>query len=126
LDVDAPSELNLLKTYFNTRHIFGRIDEIRRSSRGHGYHIIVRHTNLNFRQILRLRHLLNDDEQRLKFDAEADKKPKSILFRVKNGCQVELLDERDLIRLPFWVVRGVEKRWKKRRKFGEQFSSCRR
>jgi hypothetical protein len=106
----------LLKTYFNTRHIFGRIDEIRRSSRGHGFHIIVRNTGLNFQQILTLRHLLNDDEQRLKFDSEINQKPKSILFRKKNGREVEPLDERDLIRLPFWVSRGVEKYWRKRKK----------
>jgi hypothetical protein len=116
LDVDAPSELNLLKTYFNVKAIFGRIDEIRRSSRGHGYHIIVRHTNLNFRQILRLRHLLNDDEQRLKFDEEADMKPKNLMFRSKDGYEVQVLDERNLIALPFWVSRGVEKHWKRKKK----------
>jgi len=67
--------------------IFGRGEEprIRLSSSGRGVHLKVHGLKLGFWTIILLRRLLGDDRMRIRFDIRRHKKPKQILFTVKNG-----------------------------------------
>lgn len=109
LDLDWPAEWKLLAAYFNCKNIFGRVDEIRRSSRGHGYHLIIRGLPMTYIQSLKFRAWLGDCETRLKYDSDlSSHKPKQILFCNKDKGHVQPIDERNLLALPFWskIPRG--------------------
>lgn len=104
VDKDLPcSELEILRTYFNMKHVCG-VDEIRRSS-GNGFHFIKRGLPISYDGSLAIRALLGECETRLRFDGEKNFKPKQILWRSKiiNGKRQEArtITERDLLLLPW-------------------------
>jgi len=117
LDLDAPTELGLLKAFYNLQR-FGEV-ELRESSGGHGgYHMICRGLPISYEDSLRIRETLGDDSMRLRFDEEKNHKPKSILWRAKviNGKRHEArtITERDLLSLPFLSkIHGGWYKWKR-------------
>ena len=111
VDLDSPSQLKLLKVYYNLRR-FGDV-EIRRSAGGQGYHLLVYNLSITYDDSLKIRAMLGECETRLKFDSEKNLKMKQILWRAKviDGKRYEArtIDERDLLVLPWFsrVPRGV-------------------
>lgn len=111
LDLDEPSELKLLKAYYNLRQ-FGNV-EVRRSSSGRGYHMIVRGLPISYDASLLIRAMLGECKTRLRFDSEKNMKPKQILWSAKTTKgrrhEVRRIMERDLLAQPFFsrVPRSV-------------------
>jgi len=102
VDLDCPSQFQLLKTYFNMRQM--GIVEIAESSGGKGYHLIVSGLPLPFTKTLDIRLWLGDDAQRVKFDMQhlSQSKPKQILFTKKGKKHIRWIDEKTLLAKPFW------------------------
>lgn len=100
LDIDGKDEKTRLKVAEIMRALrqqFERHDiEVYATKRG--FHFIVYDTGLTFDQILELRNILGDDQNRIKLDRELFEKPKQVLFTEKNGHQ-RILIEWD------WVIR---------------------
>lgn len=100
VDLDNPSQLQLLKTYFNMKQL-GEV-EVCISSSGKGYHLIVSGLPLTFQKALELRRLLTDDNNRIWFDEYGHKnKPKQVLFTKKGKRKIEWIDEKAILALPF-------------------------
>lgn len=104
LDLDEPSQLKLLKAYYNLRR-FGNV-EIRRSASGRGYHMIVRGLQISYEDSLTIRAMLGECETRLRFDSEKNKKMKQILWSAKETkgrrYEARAITERDLLSQPFF------------------------
>ena len=102
VDLDYPSQLQLLKTYFNMKTM--GIVEIAESSGGKGYHLIVSGLPLSFQQAIEIRRWLGDDQQRIKFDLQHknQSKPKQILFTKKGKKRIRWLTEKNILALPFY------------------------
>ncbi|MHA1721775.1 MAG: hypothetical protein ACTSXW_01735 [Candidatus Baldrarchaeia archaeon] len=80
VDKDYPSDLELLKTYFNMKFFTGKEPEVRISKSGRGYHFIVRGLRISFETSLHLRRFLGDDETRVLLDEIGYGKPRQVLF----------------------------------------------
>ena len=52
MDLDYPSEIKKLSSYFNMKHICG-VDEIHVSAGGHGLHYIKRGLDITYEEALR-------------------------------------------------------------------------
>jgi len=111
VDLDSPSELKLLATYFNMKGLNGNIN-VRRSAGGEGYHLIVRGLPITFETSLLLRRLFGDDQVRISFDEEDSEKPKQVLYRKKGKKVITPLDERNILALPFFSKLRPEKWFK--------------
>ena len=127
LDLDTPGQLEILTKYYSMKHICG-VDEIRVSSGGNGLHFIKRGLEITYEQSLTIRATLGECSTRLEFDSDVDSlKPKSILWKSKNGKRMQFVEfpeiklvdgevvleggnghmartilERDLLALPFY------------------------
>jgi hypothetical protein len=105
VDLDNPSELQLLKTYFNCKR-YG-IVEVCISSGGKGYHMIVSGLKLTLKQVIELRRTLGDDENRIFFDEMGlTYKPKQVLFTGKGKNRITWIDEKNILALPWWSQHG--------------------
>ena len=105
LDIDHHNELRRLMQYFNMKHICG-VDEIRVSSSGRGLHLIKRGLNISYEDSLKIRDMLGECENRLKFDEEKNHKMKQILWRSKKTedgktQEARVISEREILALPF-------------------------
>jgi len=80
VDKDYPSDVELLKTYFNMKYFMGREPEVRVSKSGKGYHFIVRRLRISFETSLHLRQFFGDDETRVFLDEIGYGKPRQVLF----------------------------------------------
>lgn len=93
LDIDGKDEKTRMKVrdiMWTLRQQFEKHDiEVYATERG--YHFVVYDTGLSFEQVLELRNILGDDENRVKLDKELFKKPKQVLFTEKNGHQRTLI-----------------------------------
>ena len=102
MDLDFPSELQRLSTYFNLKR-FGDV-EVRKSSTGKGNHMIVRGIPITYEDSLRIRAMLGECPNRLRFDSEDNHKPKQILWceKIVDGIShyVQPLTERNILALP--------------------------
>lgn len=102
MDLDFPSQLKLLSTYFNLRQ-FGMV-EVRVSASGMGYHMIVRGLNITYEDSLRIRAMLGECRTRLRFDSEENHKMKQILWDQKvvneRVYEARTITEADLLVLP--------------------------
>lgn len=100
VDLDYPSQFQLLKTYFNMKQL-GCV-EICESSGGKGYHLIVNGLPITPQQSIELRRWLGDDQNRIHFDEHTHKhKPKQILFTKKENRKIRWIDEKNLTAQPF-------------------------
>ena len=119
LDLDKPSQLRLLMSYFNLKHLFGRV-HVERSPTGKGYHLLVTGLPPDRELNYVIRCWLKDDPNRIRFDQETVHKPKEILFQVKwvrgKRCEAVPLDERHLLALPF--ASRIPRGWYRRRNCG--------
>ena len=67
VDLDKPSQLQLLKSYFNAKHFFPH-SRIEVTETGHGNHIRIHHKCPSIEKNLDIRRNLGDDPNRLMFD----------------------------------------------------------
>jgi len=100
IDLDEPSQFQLLKTYFNLKRL-GLEMEIETSARK-GWHFIIYGIPLSQEQVLELRRLHGDDLNRILFDEKPYPKPKQILWTKKGKAQVQPKTEKDLLSEPFY------------------------
>lgn len=66
IDLDYPTDFELLKTYYNMRHFFGNV-RFRKSSRK-GYHFVSEVDSITHEEVLTLRTALGDDLNRIMMD----------------------------------------------------------
>jgi len=83
VDIDG-GVLNLLKAFFTMKYYFGNC-YVRRSPSGRGWHLMSFTPIKDFDKILQIRRALGDDEARIHFDEKRLKKPKQVLWTVKDG-----------------------------------------
>lgn len=112
VDLDEPSELQLLKAYFNLRY-YCPVVNIERSPNLKGYHLEGWEVRNRAEEDV-LRRMCGDDPHRLRFDEESPLKPKRILFnrkvtwgalgRRRTGRAWEL-DVRNVLALPWKLWR---------------------
>lgn len=84
-DLDNPSYLKVLTSYYNLWFITKKKPQIRKSASGKGFHIRVFGSKLPVEEILQIRESLGDDELRIRFDREKESEPFDVLFSMKNG-----------------------------------------
>jgi len=80
VDKDYPSDVELLKTYYNMKYFMGKEPEVRVSKSGQGYHFIVRRLRISFETSLHLRRFFGDDGTRVFLDEIGYGKPRQVLF----------------------------------------------
>jgi len=85
IDLDNPSWLRVVSTYFNLWYMTGVRPQIRRSASGEGFHIKTHGFNGSFDNMIKIRELLGDDELRVRFDTEKVAEPTQVLFTMKNN-----------------------------------------
>lgn len=107
IDVDNPHNLNALCSYLKAKYYLGKI-EIKESKSGYGFHLIQRGLNIKPEATLILRSIIGDDKVRLLLDSIHSGKPRQVLFNEKHK-----LDEKNILNLPFKVV----KTWRKKKRF---------
>jgi len=93
IDLDNPSQFELLKAYFNARLLGG----VRLYRTEHGYHLKV-----NVPTSIEHRMGLGDDKRRIYLSELRG--GDDVLFDVKNGRRVEELDDDWILREPFWYM----------------------
>jgi len=114
VDLDSPSQFQLLKTYFNTRYMFPDKEiEIYRSANGEGYHIIV----YGVKSTLKVREMLGDCSDRMRYSEKrsgiietGDEVVDDVMFDTKmyHRCRItkmrhrERISEWNLTRAGFW------------------------
>jgi len=98
IDLDERNEEKLLKIIAYFVKNFKVFPEVRISSSGRGYHVVVRGLNISFEESIRLRKKLGDDAKRIEFDLKTKFKPKQILFREKNGKKAKVICRQFVIR----------------------------
>ena len=83
IDVDCKSPKRLRKVVRRICHYTGKYPEIRKSSGGKGYHVIVRGMNISYLDSIWIRYKCGDDTKRLQFDTDTVNKPRQILWSAK-------------------------------------------
>ncbi len=63
-----------------SKRILGFPDELKRSPRGNGYHLIWYNAVSSIDEAIEIRKTLEDDNLRVKLDYESNSKPKQVLF----------------------------------------------
>jgi len=97
VDKDNPTVLELMKTYFNMKYLFGKEPELRVSkSGGLNHHFVVRGLKISFLDSLNLRRFLGDDLNRIHLDEIGVGKPRQVLF-----IPFEYLTHPDFLSMPF-------------------------
>jgi len=95
--------------YLKLWELTGVKPEPRISSRGHGLQFICRGVQCSYAYSLEIRRMCGEDEKRLQFDEELDRKPKQILWREKRfkgkSFKVEPIDAGHILSMPFWIAR---------------------
>ena len=116
VDVDYPTELGLLKAYYNMKYLArgGTAFDARISAHEDGIHMIVYGLPITFEQSLMLRELMVDDPVRRKFDEDPQGKPTQVLYVKKGEHRTRPLFRNTLLAKPFWskLVRGRKQRTK--------------
>ena len=107
VDLDAPSELELLRRYLNLRGVaetYGSGFQARRSSGGRGYHLVAYGVDAGLWD----RAAYGDDPGRIHFDEVEPGKPPNVLYRRRGRRECEAVD---VLALPFWsrVPRGYSR-----------------
>ncbi len=108
VDLDTLNRLQLLKAYFNLRHMFPKNPMITRlSAGGGGYHVIVYGTKLTKEQNLVVRECFCDDPNHVEVDRETAQgrvhKP-FLIFWTKKGKRT--VEEVDPLAEPWKIVRN--------------------
>jgi len=114
IDLDSPSQLQLLKTYFNAKHMFpDKKIEIYRSANGEGYHIIIH----GVKSTLKVREMLGDCKDRMMYSEKrsgvietGDEIVDDVMFstkmyhrgRITKMRHRERISEWNLTRAGFW------------------------
>jgi hypothetical protein len=68
VDLDTPTEFDLLKTYLNAKGLFGK--NVKAKQTGHGYHLRIYQQCASIEKNLDIRRSLGDDPNRIGFDEE--------------------------------------------------------
>ncbi|MEM0121275.1 MAG: hypothetical protein QXZ22_08620 [Sulfolobales archaeon] len=92
IDLDSKNQLQLLKVYFNARHISDKV-EVFETQRG--YHILV----WGIKHNIDLRRYLCDDTDRIENDLLRDKYTQNVLFNIKDNKENEFIT--NILSLPF-------------------------
>jgi len=83
VDLDTLKRKRLGKVFRRLIKLTGKVPEVRRSSGGKGYHLVVRGLKISYLESIWIRYRCGDDMRRIMFDTEAVKKPKQILWFAK-------------------------------------------
>lgn len=83
VDIDSRDPHRARKVARRLYKLTGKAPEIRISSMGRGYGFIVRGLPITFEHALWIRRKCGDDPMHVRFDAETNRKPKSILWTAK-------------------------------------------
>ncbi len=83
VDLDTLKRKRLGKVFRRLIKLTGKVPEIRRSSGGKGYHLIVRGLDISYEESIWIRYRCGDDVKRIIFDTEMVRKPKQILWFAK-------------------------------------------
>jgi len=87
VDLDGPGVERFRRAFWTLYRETGKVPEVRVSSGGKGFHLIVRGLPITFEESLRIRGLAGDDPMRMRFDRESWSegwcKPRQILWGKK-------------------------------------------
>lgn len=83
MDIDSRDPRRARKVARRLYALTGKAPEIRVSAMGRGYGFIVRGLKITFEHALWIRRKCGDDPTHIRFDAETNRKPKSILWTAK-------------------------------------------
>ena len=108
VDLDYPSELQFLRTFFALKQ-FTKVIEVFRTRKGYHFQAYD-FPKMSEKELYEFRRVLGDDENRVFFDEELHGKPEQVLFTRRHGRVRERLFWENIVALPWKATLPARKK----------------